>query len=69
VEFATSDVGPLALDFYVSGLTAGTSYNFDLLGCASVGSVTITAFSETSTTPTLSAAGVGSPVILTVLGQ
>jgi hypothetical protein len=37
-QFWTSDVVSVAADFYVSGLTPGTSYNFDLTGCASTGS-------------------------------
>ena len=62
----TSDTVAWNFAFYVTGLTPGTSYNFDLLGAASTGSFQITAFAVTSTTPTLSGAGVGGPVIMTV---
>ena len=65
-EFFTSDVIPLALTFYVSGLTPGSSYNFDLLAAASTGAVNVYAFNQSSTTPTLSGSGVGAPVVMTV---
>jgi hypothetical protein len=65
----TGDIMPLAIDFYVSGLTPGSTYNFDLLGCVSASSAAIYAFGESSTTPTLAAGGLGAPVVLTVLGQ
>ncbi len=57
----------VALSFPVTGLTPGTSYNFDLLMASATGTpATIFAFSQTSTTPTISAAGVGAPVVMTV---
>ncbi len=70
VELSTSDTTWWALAFYVSGLTPGTSYNFDLLGCTtSSDSFTITAWGQASTTPTLSGGGApGAPVVMTVEG-
>ena len=55
--------------FLVTGLTPGTSYNFDLLAAASSGNlVAIFAFSQTSTSPTFGTGGVGCPVVMTVQG-
>jgi hypothetical protein len=51
------------LQFVVTGLTPGSSHQFDLLGAAASGSVTIHATGQTSTTPT---ATIGAPVIMTV---
>ena len=65
-EFFTSDVIPVALRFYVPGLNSGSPYNFDLLAAASTGAVNVYAGSQSSTTPTLSGAGVGAPVVMTV---
>lgn len=67
-EFFTSDVIPLTLRFYVSGLTPGNTYNFDLLGATNTGALNIYANNQASTTPTLSGLGVGAPVVMTVQG-
>jgi hypothetical protein len=49
--------------FLVTGLSAGTSYQFDLLGSCSAGqAVTVIAYGQTTTSPTQS----GSSVIITV---
>lgn len=64
---ATTTPGPAAVKFYVTGLTPGTAYNFDLMFCVqSGGTVTVFAFGQTSTGPTLSSGGVGSAVVMTV---
>jgi hypothetical protein len=55
------------LDFYVTQLQAGTSYNFDLLGCVTSGdTLSVIAMGSTSTSPTLTSGGRGAPVIMTV---
>ena len=47
-----SDARYYSFPFLVTGLTAGTSYNFDLLGAAgSTQTTTILAIGQTSTTP------------------
>lgn len=51
-----------AIRFYVTGLTAAVSYQFDLLGAASSGAATIIAAGSTSTT----AGSAGVPLIVTV---
>ena len=56
-----------ALEFLVTGLTPGASLNFDLMGCmTSTDTMSIEAIGVTSTTPTLTLAGSGGPVIMTV---
>lgn len=68
-EFSTSDIVPLTLQFYVSGLTPGTTYNFDLLAAASTGAINVYANNQNSTTPTLSGLGVGGPCVITTIAQ
>lgn len=59
--------GPYQLDFMVSSLTPGTSYNFDLLACVTSGdTLTVEAMGNTSTSPTLTSGGRGAPVLITV---
>lgn len=60
---------PIVTLFPLGGLSPGTSYNFDLMFCTAGGgtaTLTVFAFGQTSTTPTLSNGGVGSPVLMTV---
>jgi hypothetical protein len=66
-ESSVTIARPYVVKFLVTGLTPGTSYNFDLVGCAaSSDTLTILAFGQTSTSPGLSAATTGAPVIMTV---
>jgi hypothetical protein len=66
-ESASTATLPFTVSFLVTGLTPGNSYNFDLLGaCTSGDTFTIYAIGQSSTTPTLSSAGQGSPVVITV---
>lgn len=57
-----------AFPFYLSGLTSGTSYNYDLVGSVTSGqSGTIVAYTQTSYPPTLGTTAVrGGPVIVTI---
>lgn len=56
---------PCALSFIVTGLTAGNSYNFDLMYASPAGvAQTVYAFGQAATSP--SASSVGAPVIMTV---
>jgi hypothetical protein len=56
-------------EYLVTGLTPGTSYNFDLVGaCTSGDTFSILAMGQTSTTPTLGTGGRGGPVTMTVQG-
>ena len=57
---------PTTLQFLVTGLTAGTSYNFDLLGATGNASdaLEIIAFQMTATT--ITAGNRGGPVVMTV---
>jgi hypothetical protein len=56
---------PVSTRFYVTGLTAGSAYTFDLLGAASSGdTATIFAFGGTA----LTVGSRGAPVIMTVQG-
>ena len=59
---------PAHLAFYVtSGLTPGTTYTFDLGAAAVSGDwVGVTAIGQSTNTPTLTAAGYGGPVTMTV---
>jgi hypothetical protein len=60
-------IGVQTPEFYVSNLTPGNVYNFDLMGCAAlVTGVSILAIGQTSVTPNLTATGRGGPVIMTV---
>ena len=66
-DSAASNLRPVTAEFVVTGLTPGATEQFDLLGCAASGdTVTIIAFGDTATSPTLSNAGTGSPVTFTV---
>ena len=57
------------LTFYVTGLTPGTSYNYDLMfAIASGGTYSVYVTSQTSTGPNLSNSGAGSPILMTVQG-
>ena len=56
---------PTVLQFLVTGLTPGSTYNFDLLGCSATQSLVITALGASSTTPT---GTLGGPVVMTVQG-
>jgi hypothetical protein len=56
----------MPLVFLVTGLTTGTSYNFDLLfAIAAAGTLNIRAFGQSTTTPT---GANGAPVLVTVQG-
>jgi len=58
---------PYSLTFPVTGLSAGTSYNFDLMGaCASSNTLAVVAIGQSSTAPTLSAGNQGAPVVMAV---
>lgn len=62
--FGSSTAGrPRPVKFLVTGLTPGTSYNFDLLFACASGTTTVAALGTTSTTPT---GTVGGPVVMTV---
>lgn len=66
----TTQPFPYQLQFYVTGLTSGTTYNFDLLNCiGSAGTLNIFANTQTGTTPNVGNTGVGSPIIMTVQGN
>ena len=55
---------PASAQFLVTGLTAGTSYNFDLLGATTSGNLfTILAFGQSAATPSTNR---GAPVLMTV---
>jgi hypothetical protein len=70
IEFKASGANipvPGTAQFLVTGLTPGSTYNFDLMGCAtSTFSVSIIAFGQTSTSPTQGNSGVGGPVVMSV---
>jgi hypothetical protein len=69
---ASTQPYPHVLSFLVTGLTAGNSYNFDLMfataggGAGGTGLLSVYADNQTSTSPTLSNAGTGAPVVMTV---
>jgi hypothetical protein len=67
-ELPTADAQfPFFIEFVVGSLTPGTSYNFDLLGCATTADTfTILAIGKTTTTPSLNGTNQGGPVTLTV---
>lgn len=66
-EPATTQPFPHVVKSVVTGLTPGTSYNFDLMfAVAAGGTVTVFANAQSGTAPSLSNSGVGSPVIMTV---
>ena len=54
--------------FMLTGLTPGTSYNYDLIGsCTSGQSGTIVAYTQTSYPPTIGTLAVrGGPVVVTI---
>jgi hypothetical protein len=54
-----------SFEFIVTGLTPGTSYNFDLLAATGSGTLSVFAQSNTSVTPTFGS-GNQAPVTLTV---
>jgi hypothetical protein len=56
-----------AFPFMLTGLTPGTSYNYDLLGSATSGQAgTIVAFTQTTSPPALGVTDRGGPVVITV---
>lgn len=58
---------PETLVFTVTGLTPGTTYNFDLAAAVQSGQTyTIYALGSSSATPTLNGANAGAPVVMTV---
>jgi hypothetical protein len=58
---------PVAMSFLVTGLAAGTSYNFDLGYASAAGnSYTVYAYGQTVTPATFGAANQGAPVTMTV---
>ena len=64
----TGQAQPVATQFLVGGLTAGSAYTFDLMqAVASGGTVTTVAYANTSTAPTLGALTIGAPVVMTVM--
>jgi hypothetical protein len=64
---SVSSITPVSIEFLVTGLTAGSTYNFDLMGCCTSGdTLTIYAIGVSTSTPGLSAATRGGPVTMTV---
>jgi hypothetical protein len=66
---SSASLNPTAysLQFLVTGLTPGTSYNFDLMGSVTSGdTLTILAMASTATSPTFTSGGRGAPVLMTV---
>jgi hypothetical protein len=64
---SVSSITPVSIEFLVTGLTSGTSYNFDLMGCCtSTDTLTIYAIGVSTSTPALNAGGRGGPVTMTV---
>ena len=58
---------PVSLAFYVTGLTAGSNYNFDLAAAAlSTDWVEVQAIGQSTASPTLTSGGYGGPVTMTV---
>jgi parallel beta-helix repeat protein len=55
---------PYCLQFLVTGLTPGTSYNFDLAAAANANTFTLYAYGETATSPNLG--NFGAPAVMTV---
>jgi hypothetical protein len=63
----TGNLTTYCLSFLVTGLTAGNPYNFDLMAAVqSTINLFIIAIGATSTSPTLTSGGQGSPVTMTV---
>jgi hypothetical protein len=66
VKFTNSNPGPVSITFLVTGLTAGSSYNLDLMWAATLGiTLSILAIGQTSASPNLSSGSQGSPVVMT----
>ena len=64
---SVSNIVPVSIEFLVTGLTPGSSYNFDLMGCCtSTDTLTIYAIGVSTTTPALNSGGRGGPVTMTV---
>jgi len=64
---SVSSITPVSIEFLVTGLTSGTSYNFDLMGCCvSTDTLTIYAIGVSTSTPALNLSGRGAPVLMTV---
>lgn len=64
---ATTQPTPKNMQFLVTGLTPGTSYNFDLMFVvAGGGTLSVYAQGQTGTTPNLANSGMGSPVVMSV---
>jgi hypothetical protein len=64
-----TDPAPVPLKFYVSGLTPGTSYQFDLIFATATGqTLKVIANGLSTTTPTFGPLNNGAPVIMTVTG-
>jgi hypothetical protein len=55
---------PYTIPFIVGGLTAGSTYQFDLIGAVSAGNLVINAFGTAATAPTLTTHA--APVVMTV---
>lgn len=67
VRPSDSNLHSYSLSFIVTGLTPGTSYDFDLMGASQSGiNAFIVANGQTGTSPTLSSSGYGQPVTMTV---
>lgn len=64
---STAQNNPTSIQFLVTGLTPGTSYNFDLLfAIAGGGTLAVRANGQTSTTPTGATNAPNGPVVMTV---
>ena len=64
---ASLNPGPYNLEFLVGSLVAGGTYTFDLMGCVTSGdTLSVICNGGSGTAPTLTAAGRGAPVIMTV---
>jgi hypothetical protein len=64
---ATATAREYSIEIVITGLTPGTSYNLDLVGCSTSGdTVTILAIGQTGTTPTLTTGSRGGPLTITV---
>jgi hypothetical protein len=59
---------PVTTTFLVNSLTSGSAYTFDLMYATAGGSVSVLAFANTSTAPTLGTLTTGAPVTMTVQG-
>jgi hypothetical protein len=67
LDSATSPKRPYTLPFLVTGLTSGTSYNFDLAAAVtSTDTLTVYAIGQSSTSPTLASGSEGAPVLMIV---